>query len=76
MRCRIGLLGMGMMAVMLADAGYCSAENLAQAATMSAASGTEFFIATGRSKHDAPLPASPRGRIPACATPRSGWPGS
>ena len=54
----------------LADAGYCSAENLAQAATVSAASGTEFFIATGRSKHDAPLPASPRGRIRKDATPR------
>ena len=54
----------------LADAGYCSADNLAQAATVSAASGTEFFIATGRSKHDAPLPASPRGRIRKDATPR------
>ncbi len=28
----------------LADAGYCSADNLAQASTVSAASGTEFFI--------------------------------
>ena len=54
----------------LADAGYCSADNLAQATTVSAASGTEFFIATGRSKHDAPLPASPRGRIRKDATPR------
>lgn len=54
----------------LADAGYCSADNLEQAATVSAASGTEFFIATGRSKHDAPLPAAPRGRIRKDATPR------
>lgn len=54
----------------LADAGYCSAENLAQATTVSAGSGTEFFIATGRSKHDAPLQASPRGRIRKDATPR------
>lgn len=54
----------------LADAGYCSADNLDQAATLSAASGTEFFIATGRSKHDAPLPISPRGRIRKDATPR------
>lgn len=52
----------------IADAGYCSADNLEQAATLSAAVGTEFFIATGRSKHDAPLPACPRGRIPATAT--------
>lgn len=55
---------------MLADAGYCSADNLQQAAEHSAVSGTEFFIATGRSKHDAPLPASPRGRIRKDATPR------
>jgi hypothetical protein len=54
----------------LADAGYCSADNLDQAAEMTAASGTKFFIATGRSKHDAPLPASPRGRIRKDATPR------
>jgi hypothetical protein len=54
----------------LADAGYCSAENLEQAATLGAASGTEFFIATGRSSHDAPIPAAPRGRIRKDATPR------
>lgn len=54
----------------LADAGYCSAENLEQAARLSAASGTEFFIATGRSKHDAPIPAAPRGRIRKDATAR------
>ncbi|MDN5933194.1 MAG: IS1182 family transposase [Pseudonocardia sp.] len=55
---------------MLADAGYCSADNLAQAADLSATTGTEFFIATGRTKHDAPLPATPRGRIRKDATPR------
>ena len=54
----------------LADAGYCSAHNLTQATDMSATTGTEFFIATGRTKHDDPLPASPRGRIPTDATPR------
>ncbi|WP_148236706.1 IS1182 family transposase [Intrasporangium calvum] len=55
---------------MVADAGYCSADNLAQAAAVTAATGTEFFIATGRSKHDAPIPTSPRGRIPTAASPR------
>jgi transposase len=54
----------------LADAGYCSEENLDRAATMAAASGTEFFIATGRAKHDEPIPTSPRGRIPKDATPK------
>ncbi len=55
---------------MLADAGYCSADNLTRAAENGASTGTEFFIATGRTKHDDPLPASPRGRIPTDATPR------
>ena len=55
---------------MLADAGYCSEENLVEAAAVTASTGTEFFIATGRTKHDDPLPASPRGRIPKDATPR------
>ena len=54
----------------LADAGYCSADNLAQAAELSAATGTEFFIATGRTKHDDPTPTAPRGRIPTDATAR------
>ncbi|WP_424442108.1 transposase [Microbacterium sp.] len=53
-----------------ADAGYCSDDNLAQAAEVTAATGTEFFIATGRHKHDALIPDSPRGRIPAGATRR------
>lgn len=53
---------------MLADAGYCSEDNLAQAAEVSAQSGTEFFIATGRAKHDDPTPVAPRGPIPKNAT--------
>lgn len=54
----------------LADAGYCSEDNLTRAAEVTASTGTEFFIATGRSKHDDPLPAWPRGRIPKGATNR------
>jgi transposase len=54
----------------LADAGYCSEANLDQAAEVSAASGTEFYIATSRQKHDDPIPTAPRGRIPKDATPR------
>jgi transposase len=55
---------------MLADAGYCSEDNLTRATANSESTGTEFFIATGRTKHDDPLPAAPRGRIPKHATPR------
>lgn len=55
---------------MLADAGYCSADNLDQAADLGATTGTEFFIATGRTKHDDPIPAAPRGRIRKDATPK------
>jgi transposase len=53
---------------MLADAGYCSAENLDQAAEVSEQTGTEFLVATGRRKHDEPAPPPPRGRIPNAAT--------
>lgn len=53
-----------------ADAGYCSDDNLARAGEVTAATGTEFFIATGRHKHDAAIPDSPRGRIPNNATRR------
>lgn len=53
---------------MLADAGYCSAENLDQAAEVSERTGTEFLVATGRRKHDEPAPPAPRGRIPKGAT--------
>jgi transposase len=52
----------------LADAGYCSAENLDQASELAEQNGTEFFIATGRRKHDEPAPPAPRGRIPKDAT--------
>ena len=52
-------------AQMLADAGYCSADNLVQAAALTANTGTEFFVATGRRSHDEPAPPPPRGRIPA-----------
>lgn len=48
----------------LADAGYCSTDNLAAAA----AHGSEFFIATGRRSHDEPPPVAPRGPIPKTAT--------
>ena len=54
----------------LADAGYCSAENLDQAAQFTTSRGTEFFIATGRGKHHDWPRAAPRGRIPNGATPR------
>jgi len=53
---------------MLADAGYCSGDNLALAGQVSAETGTEFFIAPGRQKHDDPTPVAPRGPIPKNAT--------
>ncbi|MQA16492.1 MAG: transposase, partial [Pseudonocardiaceae bacterium] len=49
---------------LLADAGYSSEDNLAQAAEVSAETGVEFFIAPGRQKHDDPAPVAPRGPIP------------
>jgi len=52
----------------LADAGYCSADTLDAAAQFTAEHGTEFFIATGRAKHDDPEPVAPRGPIPKNAT--------
>ncbi|KMV14807.1 IS1182 family transposase [Mycobacterium heckeshornense] len=51
----------------LADAGYCSADNLDQAASYATEHGTEFFIATGR-HHRGDPPVASRGRIPADAT--------
>jgi transposase len=53
---------------LLADAGYCSADNLDKAAEVSEQTGTEFLIATGRRKHDEPVPPAPRGPIPKDAT--------
>jgi len=52
----------------LADAGYCSEDNLTQATALRAETGTEFFIATGRTKHNEPAPLAPRGPIPKNAT--------
>ncbi len=52
-----------------ADAGYCSAANLEHVRDLEAGGGTEFFISTRRMKHGHPVPDSPRGRIPADATP-------
>jgi len=54
----------------LADAGYGSAKNFAHAKEIADASGTEFFISTGRAKHGERIPDVPRGRIPANATQR------
>jgi hypothetical protein len=54
----------------LADAGYCSADNLEQANEYTDQHGSEFFIATGRRSHDEPAPVAPRGPIPKTATPK------
>lgn len=53
---------------LLADAGYCSADNLAAAVDYAGEHGIEFFIATGRRRRDDPAPVAPRGRIPNSAT--------
>jgi transposase len=47
----------------LADAGYCSQDNLAAAAARRAEHGTEVLLATGRLRHGE-IPPIPRGRIP------------
>lgn len=52
----------------LADAGYCSADNLDQATEFTTVHGTDFYIATGRRRRDDPDPVAPRGRIPHDAT--------
>jgi hypothetical protein len=52
------------------DAGYCSEDNLAAAAARQDEHGTDTLIATGRLKHGEQVPAAPRGRIPANATPK------
>ncbi len=54
----------------VADAGYTSQDNLDQAEQLARETGTEFFIATGRAKHDDPAPVAPRGPIPNNATPK------
>lgn len=53
---------------MLADAGYCSTDNLDRAADYATACGIEFFVASGRPRRGDPPPVAPRGRIPAAAT--------
>ncbi|TWP38065.1 IS1182 family transposase [Leekyejoonella antrihumi] len=57
-------------AQVLADAGYTSEDNLTQAEQVTAETGTEFFIAPGRTTHGDPVPVAPRGRIPKNATPK------
>lgn len=52
--------------VVLADAGYCSDDNLEKAG----ASDLDFLIATGRLKHHERVPDAPRGPIPKDATRR------
>jgi transposase len=54
----------------LVDAGYCSDDNLDAATTRHDEHGTDTFMATGRLRHDEPMPPAPRGRIPADATPK------
>jgi transposase len=48
----------------LADSGYCSEENLRKAAKKK----VDLYVATGKQKHNQPVPGSPRGRIPKSAT--------
>jgi transposase len=48
----------------LADSGYCSEENLRKAAKKK----VDLYVATGKQKHNQPVPRSPRGRIPKSAT--------
>jgi hypothetical protein len=50
----------------VADAGYWSEDNAAGVAERD----VDGFIATGRTKHNVPVPPASRGRIPASATPK------
>lgn len=52
--------------VVLADAGYCSEDNL----TRAAAGDTDMLVATGRLRHNERVPDAPRGPIPKDATAR------
>jgi hypothetical protein len=54
--------------VVLADAGYCSEDNLARAIDTE----TDMLIATGRLQHTERAPEAPRGPIPKNATHRQG----
>jgi transposase len=53
-------------AVLTADGGYFSEENV----KIAAGHGLDPYIATGRFKHSEPQPPAPRGPIPADATPK------
>lgn len=48
----------------LADSGYCSEENLRQAAKKK----IDLYVAAGKQKHGGPAPPAPRGPIPRSAT--------
>jgi transposase len=52
--------------MLLADAGYCSKDNLEAVADRD----VDVLVATGRLKHNERVPDAPRGRIPADATSR------
>jgi transposase len=52
--------------LLLADAGYCSKDNLEAVKDYA----VDVLVATGRTKHNERVPAAPRGRIPADATDR------
>ncbi|MGH9093251.1 MAG: IS1182 family transposase [Acidimicrobiales bacterium] len=52
--------------VLLADAGYCSADNLLALVE----NGTNALVATGRLAHGEEVPLAPRGPIPKSATPK------
>ena len=52
--------------VLLADAGYCSADNLDALLENK----TNALVATGRLTHGEQVPTAPRGRIPKSATPK------
>lgn len=60
----------------LADAGYCSEDNLQRAAEDSQRSGTEFYVATGRRKHDDRRHQRRGGRSRRTRPANSGWPAS
>ena len=53
---------------LLADAGYCSDDNLAVLADRS----IDAYVATRRDRHSAPPSAAPRGRIPRALSPYGG----
>jgi len=62
----LGAAGLGTPKRTLADAGYCSTNNIDTAAD----TGHDLLVATGRLKHHEQVPDAPRGRIPKNATSR------